>query len=112
MGKGMFGGGGMQMNNLVKQAQAMQNKITKIQEELATYEVTGSAGGGMVNAKVNGKQELVSIEIKKEVVNPDDIEMLQDLVVAAVKEAMTKASEHSQRELSKVTGGMSIPGLF
>ena len=110
MGKPMMGG--MQMNNLVKQAQAMQNKIAKMQEELEKYEVTGTAGGGMVTAKVNGKQELMSIEIKKEVVNPDDVEMLQDLVVAAVREAIKKAGEHSQHEMNKITGGLAIPGLF
>lgn len=104
--------GGMQMNNLVKQAQAMQNKISKMQEELEKYETVGTAGGGMVTAKVNGKQELMSVEIKKEVVNPDDVEMLQDLVVAAVREAMKKATEHSQHEMNKITGGLSIPGLF
>ena len=108
----MMGGMGMQMNNLVKQAQSMQNKIAKLQEELAGYEVIGTSGGGMVTAKVNGKQEIVSLEIKKEVVNPDDVEMLQDLVVAAIKEAFKKASEHSQNEMNKITGGLSIPGLF
>lgn len=105
----MMGG---QMNNLVRQAQSMQNKISKMQEELATYEVSGTAGGGMVTAKVNGKQELLSLKIEKEVVNPDDIEMLQDLIIAAVKEAIKKSSEHSQNELNKITGGLSIPGLF
>lgn len=102
--------GGMQ--NLVRQAQSMQNKIAKMQEELESYRVSGTAGGGMVTAVANGKQELVEIKINKEVVNPEDIEMLQDLVVAAVKEAQKKAAEHSQHEMSKATGGMSIPGLF
>ncbi|HNY10074.1 MAG TPA: YbaB/EbfC family nucleoid-associated protein [Candidatus Wallbacteria bacterium] len=110
MGKMPMMGG--QMNNLVRQAQSMQNKISKMQEELATYEVSGTSGGGMVTAKVNGKQELLSLKIEKEVVNPDDIEMLQDLIMAAVKEAIKKSSEHSQNELNKITGGLSIPGLF
>lgn len=102
--------GGMQ--NLIKQAQSMQNKIMKVQEELDSYKVKGSAGGGMVTATVNGKQELVEININREVVNPDDVEMLQDLIIAAVKEAQKKASEHAQREMEKVTGGLPIPGLF
>jgi len=102
--------GGMQ--NLVRQAQAMQGKIAKMQEELEGYKVSGTAGGGMVKAVANGKQELVELKIEKEVVNPEDIEMLQDLIIAAVKEAQKKAAEHSQHEMSKVTGGLSIPGLF
>ena len=111
MAKG-FGGGGMQMNGLVKQAQAMQQKITKMQEDLASYEITGTSGGGMVTVVINGKQEVKSIKINKEVVNPDDVEMLEDLILSAFKAAFTKSSEYSQKELSKVTGGLSIPGLF
>ncbi len=102
--------GGMQ--NLVKQAQSMQNKMAKVQQELETYTVNGTAGGGMVTAVVSGKMELVEIKINKEVVNPDDIEMLQDLIIAAVKEGQKKAADHSQREMEKVTGGLSIPGMF
>jgi hypothetical protein len=109
MGKMPMMGG---MQNLVKQAQSMQNKMAKVQQELETYRVNGTAGGGMVTAVVSGKMELVEIKINKEVVNPEDIEMLQDLIVAAVKEGQKKATDHSQREMEKVTGGLAIPGMF
>jgi len=96
---------------LMKQAQQMQEKMMRVQEELASRTVEATAGGGMVTAVVNGKNELVSLKIEKEVVDPDDIEMLQDLVVAAVNEGVRKAHEMAAEEMSKVTGGMNIPGL-
>lgn len=105
MGKGGFG-------NIMKMAKQAQKQIAQIQEELAEREVEASAGGGMVKAVVNGKQELVSIALEQEVVDPDDVEMLQDLIVAAVNEAMRNCQEMIQQEMSKVTGGMNIPGLF
>jgi len=89
----------------------MQAKMMKLQEELASRTVEASAGGGMVTAVVNGKHELVSLKIEKDVVNPDDVEMLQDLIVAAVNEAVRKAQEMAQAEMAKLTGGLQIPGL-
>ncbi len=97
--------------NIIKQAQQMQAKMMKLQEELASRTVEASAGGGMVTAVVNGKHELVSLKIEKDVVNPDDVEMLQDLIVAAVNEAVRKAQEMAQAEMAKLTGGLQIPGL-
>ncbi|MBQ6669350.1 MAG: YbaB/EbfC family nucleoid-associated protein, partial [Deltaproteobacteria bacterium] len=98
--------------NIVKQAQMMQQKIERLQEELGEREVEASAGGGMVLAKVNGKQQLLSIKIDPAAVDPQDVEMLEDLVTAAVNEALRKSSEMVQEEMSKITGGINIPGLF
>src|SRR5687767_11872356 len=95
--------------NLMKQ---MQNRLMKIQEELADETVEATAGGGVVKAVVTGQQKLVSIEIDPAAVDPDDVEMLQDLVVAAVNEGLTKAQELAAQRLSSLTGGMKIPGLF
>ncbi len=97
--------------NFLKQAQELQEKIKKMQEDLVNKNASGSTGGDMVKATVNGKHELVDITIAKEVVNPDDIEMLEDLVVAAVTDAMHKIEEVIKSEMAKVTGGLSIPGL-
>jgi hypothetical protein len=97
--------------NFLKQAQELQEKIKKMQEDLVNKQASGSSGGDMVKATVNGKHELVDITIAKEVVNPDDIEMLEDLVVAAVTDAMHKIEEVIKSEMAKVTGGLSIPGL-
>jgi len=98
--------------NLVRQAQQLQAKMQKVQEEMATRTVEASAGGGMVTAVANGKQELISIKLEKEVVNPEDLEMLQDLIVAAVNAALKKAQEMVSEEMKKLTGGMNIPGLM
>jgi len=98
--------------NLVRQAQQLQAKMLKVQEEMAGRTAEASAGGGMVTAVANGKQELVSIKVEKEVVNPDDVEMLQDLIVAAVNAALKKAQEMVAEEMKKLTGGISIPGLM
>lgn len=97
--------------NIIKQAQQMQAKMARLQEELAKRTVEASAGGGMVTAVVNGRNELVSLKIEKDVVNPDDVEMLQDLIVAAINEGVRKAQEMATAEMSKITGGMNIPGL-
>lgn len=97
--------------NIVKQAQQMQAKMARLQEELAHKTVEASAGGGMVNAVVNGRHELVSLKIEKDVVNPEDVEMLQDLIVAAVNEGIRKAQEMAAAEMAKITGGLNIPGL-
>jgi DNA-binding YbaB/EbfC family protein len=102
------------LSNIMKQAQKMQEKMGKVQEELATKSVEASSGGGMVTAKVNGKNELLSIEIDKAVVDPEDVEMLEDLVMAAVNEAFKRSQEMISEEMGKVTSGMglNIPGLF
>jgi DNA-binding YbaB/EbfC family protein len=102
----------MNMNNLMKQAQQMQKRMLDIQEELATRTVEATVGGGMVTAIANGQQELVSLTISPEVVDPDDIEMLEDLIVAAVNEARHQAQELMTQEMSKLTGGVKIPGLM
>ena len=97
---------------IIKQAQQMQKKMMQLQEELAAKTVEASSGGGMVTAVVNGKDELVSLKIEKDVVNPDDIEMLQGLIVAAVNEAVRKAQEMATAEMSKITGGLNVPGMI
>jgi DNA-binding YbaB/EbfC family protein len=100
------------LGNIMKQAQQMQAKIARVQQELETKEVEATAGGGMVTARANGKQQLLDLRIEKDVVDPEDIEMLQDLVLAAVNEALKKSQEMIQGEMNKVTGGMNIPGMF
>lgn len=100
------------LGNIMKQAQQMQAKIARVQQELESKEVEATAGGGMVTARVNGKQELLSLTIEKTVVDPEDVEMLQDLVLAAVNEAIKQSQEMIQQEMSKVTGGMNLPGMF
>jgi DNA-binding YbaB/EbfC family protein len=100
------------LGNIMKQAQQMQAKMARVQQELETKEVEATAGGGMVTARANGKQQLLDLKIEKDVVDPEDIEMLQDLVLAAVNEALKKSQEMIQSEMSKVTGGMNIPGMF
>ncbi len=98
---------------ILKQAQKMQAQLAKIQEEMANRTVEATAGGGMITVTANGRQEIISVKIEREVVNPDDVEMLQDLIVAAVNEVLKKAQEMMAEEMSKVTGGLgfSIPGL-
>jgi DNA-binding YbaB/EbfC family protein len=99
------------LGDLMKQAQKMQQEMGKIQEESKKKTVEASAGGGMVVAVANGAMEVVSVKIEKDVVNPDDIEMLQDLVVAAVNEALRRAQQMVNEDMSKITGGMNIPGM-
>ena len=106
----MARGGGL--GNIMKQAQQMQARIARVQQELETREVEATAGGGMVTARVNGKQQILDLKIEKDVVDPEDVEMLQDLVLAAVNEAIKKSQDMIQEEMSKVTGGMNIPGMF
>jgi DNA-binding YbaB/EbfC family protein len=103
---------GGNMNNLLKQAQKLQKQIEETKEEIEKKTVEASSGGGAVTAVVNGKKELIDIQIKKEVVDPDDVEMLQDLIVAAINEAINKANEMMESEMAKVTGGLNVPGLF
>ncbi len=97
--------------NMLKQAQEMHSKISKLQEEMAGKTVEATSGGGMVNVVINGKQEILSIRIDPEVVNKEDIEMLQDLIAAAVNEAIRKSQEMMTEEMKKITGGLNIPGL-
>ena len=104
-------GGGMNMN-MIKQAQKMQQDMLKMQEDLESKEYDATAGGGMVKAVVNGKHELLSLSIHPEAVDPEDVEMLQDMVVAAVNEAMRKAEAEAAQNMSKLTGGMNLGGLF
>ena len=96
---------------MMKQAQKLQAQMLKLQEELAEKTVESSSGGGMVTVVANGRQQIVSIQIEREVVDPEDVEMLQDLVQAAVNDALAKAQEMVSSEMSKLTGGLNIPGL-
>jgi len=96
----------------MKQAQMMQQKMAKLQEEAAQQTAEATAGGGVVSATVNGKNQILSLTIKKEAVDPEDVEMLQDLIVAAVNEALAKVHTDMADQMSKITGGLNIPGLF
>ena len=107
MAKGPMGG----MGGLMKQAQKMQARIMKLQEEMAEKEIEATSGGGMVTVVANGRQEIISVKIEKEVVDPEDVDMLQDLILAAVNEALKRSQEMVAAEMQKITGGMSIPGL-
>jgi hypothetical protein len=100
------------LGNILKQAQQMHAKISQLQEEMAEKRVEASSGGGMVKIVMNGRQEILSVRIDPEVVNREDTEMLQDLIVAAVNEAIRKSREMMEEEMKKITGGLSIPGLF
>jgi len=100
------------LGNIMKQAQQMQQKMARLQQELEGREVEATAGGGMVTAVVNGKQQLLNLKIEKDAVDPEDVEMLEDLVTAAVNEAIKKSQEMMQEEMGKVTGGMNLPGMF
>ncbi len=100
------------MKEMMRQAQRLQAKMGQLQSELATKEIEVSVGGGMVKAVANGKPEIVSITIEKEVVDPEDVEMLQDLVVAAVNEALARSKEMVEGEMAKLTGGLKLPGMF
>jgi nucleoid-associated protein EbfC len=100
------------IGNMMKQAQKLQAGIVKLQEELALKTVEATSGGGMIKVQANGKQQIVSISIEKEVVDPNDVEMLQDLIIAAVNDALSKSQEMVSAEMSKLTGGISIPGLM
>lgn len=111
MARGGFPGMG-NMGGMMKQVQKMQKEMAALQEKLEEKEIEASAGGGAVTAIANGKKEVVSITIDKDVVDPDDVEMLQDLVLAAVNEALRNAEEYVSKEMQKITGGMNIPGLF
>ncbi|MBR1385112.1 MAG: YbaB/EbfC family nucleoid-associated protein [Ruminococcus sp.] len=110
--QGMGKGPSNNMNQMIKQAQKMQSDITALQEDLEQREFSASVGGGMVDITINGKRNVLSLNIKPEVVDPDDIEMLQDLIMSAFNEAVAKLDEESDAEMQKLTGGVSFPGLF
>ena len=114
MAKGGFRGmpGGMNQASMLKQAQKMQQEMLRMQAEQEAKTFTAKAGGGMVSATVNGKHELVSMEINPEAVDPDDVEMLQDMVIAAVNEAMRAADNEAVNNMSRLTGGLNLGGLF
>ena len=107
---GPMGGGGMNMN-MMKQAQKMQQDMLKMQQEMEMHQYTAAVGGGVVQAVVTGKRELLSLEIKPEAVDPEDVEMLQDLVVAAVNEALRMAEASANESMAKLTGGLNLGGL-
>lgn len=114
MSRGGFPGGmgGANMNNLMRQAQKLQKQMAEMQKEAENKEFEASAGGGAVKAVANGKKQIVKIEIKPEVVDPDDIEMLEDLVLSACNTALKKAEDETAHEMQKITGGMNIPGMY
>lgn len=100
------------MGNMMKQAQKLQTQMLRLQEEMVDKTVETTAGGGMIKVIANGRQQILSIQIEKEVVNPDDVEMLQDLMLAAVNDALQKSQEMVSAEMGKLTGGLNIPGLM
>ncbi|MCY6356020.1 YbaB/EbfC family nucleoid-associated protein [Clostridium sp. ZS2-4] len=113
MAKGGFPGmGGMNMNNLMKQAQKMQQQMEKMQAQLEEKEFTATAGGGVVKVTVTGKKQIVDIEIDPEAVDPDDVEMLQDLILTACNQALQTADEETASQMKKLTGGLNMPGMF
>ena len=114
MAKNNFRGmpGGINQAAMMKQAQKMQQELIRMQEEQENKTYTAKAGGGMVSASVNGKHELTNLEINPEAVDPDDVEMLQDMVIAAVNEAMRAADADAQQNMSRLTGGLNLGGLF
>lgn len=114
MAKGGFRGmpGGMNQAAMFKQAQKMQQEMLRMQEEMENKTYSASAGGGMVKATVNGKHEIVGLDINPEAVDPDDVEMLQDMIIAAINESMRSADEDSANNMSRLTGGLNLGGLF
>ncbi|MCC8111124.1 MAG: YbaB/EbfC family nucleoid-associated protein [Ruminococcus sp.] len=105
-------GGAQNMNAMIRQAQKMQDDISALQEDIEARSFTATSGGGAVSVTVSGKKTIESLEIKPEVVDPEDIEMLQDLIISAVNEAIGQVEDITETEMSKVTGGVSLPGLF
>ena len=107
-----MGGGPSNMQAMIKQAQKMQEDMAAMQEELEQREYEVAAGGGVITVKINGKKEVLSVKIDPEAVDPDDVDTLEDLIVAAVNEAIKTVETASTQEMSKITGGMSLPGMF
>ena len=112
MAKGFPNMGGKNMNNMMKQVQKFQKDMEKMQADLDKQEFEATSGGGVVTAVVNGKQELLRLSIDPDVVDPDDVETLEDLILAAIREAMNRAREKTEGEMSRLTGGFNMPGLF
>lgn len=112
MARGGFPGMGGNMNNLLKQAQKMQKQMQEMQKDIEKKEFEVSVGGGAVKAVANGRKQIVDIKIDPEVLDPDDVEMLQDLIISACNEALLKAEEATAKEMSKLTGGLNLPGMF
>jgi DNA-binding YbaB/EbfC family protein len=107
-----MGGGPTNMQGMLRQAQKLQEQMTQLQEQLDAREYEVTAGGGMVKVKINGQKEILSIDINPEIVDPDDIETLSDIIVAGVNEAIRKVEETNANEIKKITGDLNIPGLF
>ena len=110
--KNIGGGGAQNMNQMIKQAQKMQDQITELQEDIEARDFTATAGGGAVEVTLSGKKIIKSLNLKPEVVDPEDIEMLQDLIISAINEAVNNIETTTEAEMSKITGGVSLPGLF
>ena len=106
------GGGPQNMNAMIRQAQKMQEDMAALQEELDAREYEVSAGGGMVKLKINGKKEVLSIDISPDIVDPDDVETLADIITAAINEAIKRVDDTNSAEMAKITGGLGMPGLF
>ena len=105
-------GGAQNMNSMIKQAQKLQDEITELQNDIEAREFSATSGGGVVEVVVTGAKNLKSLTIKPEAVDPEDVEMLQDLVISAVNEAMANVEKTTEEEMNKITGGVSLPGLF
>ena len=112
MAKGFGGMGGMNMNSLMKQAQKMQKQMAEMQEDLANKSLEVSSGGGAIKVTINGEKQITALTISPDAVDPDDVEMLQDLVMTAVNEAIRQMDEAVNGQMAKITGGMNMPGLF
>ena len=110
--KNINGGGAQNMNQMIKQAQKMQDQITELQEDIEAREFSATAGGGAVEVVITGKKTIKSLTLKPEVVDPEDIDMLQDLIISAVNEAVNNVESTTENEMGKITGGVSLPGLF
>ncbi len=110
--KNINGGGAQNMNQMIKQAQKMQDQITELQEDIEARDFTATAGGGAVEVTITGKKTIKSLTLKPEVVDPEDIDMLQDLIISAVNEAVNNVETTTENEMGKITGGVSLPGLF
>ena len=110
--KNINGGGAQNMNQMIKQAQKMQDQITALQEDIKAREFSATAGGGAVEVVISGKKTIKSLTLKPEIVDPEDIDMLQDLIISAVNEAINNVENTTEDEMGKITGGVSLPGLF
>lgn len=110
--KNINGGGAQNMNQMIKQAQKMQDQITELQEDIEARDFSATAGGGAVEVVITGKKTIKSLTLKPEVVDPEDIDMLQDLIISAVNEAVNNVETTTENEMGKITGGVSLPGLF